>query len=196
MFDLMVREIILAKFRKLGVKMVGADGGVDLTLGNDDPTGKFVPQILAAVSEWEKRLIVQKLRASRLRIRRSGQRCEGGKPFGQTPEERAVIEKMLAWRKEHLSFAEIAAKLNEEGIPTRTGEGAKWHPTQVQRIVKRSRAVGSSPQEAERLAARAREGSPALSPSHPGWLGQGGHGGQAAGPDRGQVDPGEDQGLG
>jgi DNA invertase Pin-like site-specific DNA recombinase len=134
--DLMVSEIILAEFRKLGVKVVSADGAVDLTLGNDDPTGKLVRQILAAVSEWEKCLIVQKLRASRLRIRRSGGRCEGRKPYGATPEELAVIERVLAWRKERRSFAEIAAALNAENVPTRT-TGRRWHTTQVQRIVSR-----------------------------------------------------------
>ena len=135
--DLMVSEIILAEFRKLGVKVISADGGVDLTLGNDDPTGKLVRQILAAVSEWEKCLIVQKLRASRLRIRRAGGRCEGRKPFGTSPEEQAVIAKMKAWRKERVSFAEIAAKLNVEGLPTSTGRTSKWHPTQVQRVLGR-----------------------------------------------------------
>jgi DNA invertase Pin-like site-specific DNA recombinase len=72
--DLMVSEIILAEFRRLGVKVLSADGGIDLTLGNDDPTGKLVRQILAAVSEWEQCALVQKLRASRLRIRRAGGR--------------------------------------------------------------------------------------------------------------------------
>src|SRR5207249_10900645 len=95
--DLMVSEIILAEFRKLGVKVICVDGGVDLTIGNDDPTGKLVRQILAAVSEWEKCLIVQKLRASRLRMRRAGQRCEGRKPYGETADEQAVIIKMQAW---------------------------------------------------------------------------------------------------
>jgi DNA invertase Pin-like site-specific DNA recombinase len=132
-----VCQLILAEFRKLGVKVSSADGGVDLTIGSDDPTGKLVHQILSAVSEWEKCLIVQKLRASRLRIRRGGQRCEGRKPFGATPGEQAVIEKMKAWRKERKSFAEITAALNAEGIPTRTGPGTKWHPTQVQRVLKR-----------------------------------------------------------
>jgi len=136
--DLMVSEIILGEFRKLGVKVVSADGGVDLTLGNDDPTGKLVRQILAAVSEWEKCLIVQKLRASRLRIRRSGGRCEGRKAYGSTPAELAVIERMKAWRTERKSFAEIAAVLNAESIPSRAGGTAKWHPTQVQRVLKRS----------------------------------------------------------
>jgi DNA invertase Pin-like site-specific DNA recombinase len=136
--DLMVSEIILAEFRKLGVKVISADGGVDLTIGNDDPTGKLVRQILAAVSEWEKCLIVQKLRASRLRIRRAGERCEGRKPYGSTPEETAVIEKMKAWRKERKSFAEIAAALNEEQVATRSGASTKWHPTQVQRVLRRA----------------------------------------------------------
>jgi DNA invertase Pin-like site-specific DNA recombinase len=135
--DLTVSEIILAEFRKLGVKVISADGGVDLTLGNDDPTGKLVRQILAAVSEWEKCLIVQKLRASRLRMRRSGQRCEGRKPYGETPAERLVIEKMTAWRKDRKSFKEIAEALNTEGVPPRSGVTAKWHPTQVQRVLKR-----------------------------------------------------------
>jgi DNA invertase Pin-like site-specific DNA recombinase len=135
--DLMVSEIILAEFRKLGVKVISADGGVDLTLGNDDPTGKLVRQILAAVSEWEKCLIVQKLRASRLRMRRSGQRCGGRKPYGETPEEQTVIQKMKAWRGEGKSLAEIAETLNLENVPTRTGTGTQWHPTQIQRVLKR-----------------------------------------------------------
>lgn len=136
--DLMVSEIILAEFRKLEVKVVSADGGVDLTIGNDDPTGKLVRQILAAVSEWEKCLIVQKLRASRLRIRRAGERCEGRKPYGSTPGELAVIEKIKAWRKERKSFAEIAAALNADNVTTRSGPGTKWHPTQVQRVLRRT----------------------------------------------------------
>ncbi len=135
--DLMVSEIILAEFRKLGVKVISADGGVDLTLGNDDPTGKLVRQILAAVSEWEKCLIVQKLRASRLRIRRGGQRCEGRKPYGVIPEEQAIVERMIAMRSGKKSFVDIANALNTDGVLTRTGQGTKWHPTQVQRILSR-----------------------------------------------------------
>jgi hypothetical protein len=49
---------------------------------------------------------VQKLRASRLRIRRAGGRCEGRKAYGSTPEDQAVAEKMKVWRKEGKAFAE------------------------------------------------------------------------------------------
>jgi Recombinase len=70
-------------------------------------------------------------------MRRSGQRCEGRKPYGSPPEEQAVIERIRSLRKARKSFAEIADALNTGNIPTRTGQGTKWHPTQTQRILGR-----------------------------------------------------------
>ena len=133
--DLMISEIILGEFRKMEVKVISADGGMDLTMGNDDPSGKLIRQILCAVSEWEKCALVQKLRASRLRRRREGQRCEGRKPYGHTDEEKAVIAKMLDYRKQRHSVAKISEILNAEGIKSRSGKN--WHPTQVQRVLTR-----------------------------------------------------------
>jgi len=136
--DLMISEIILAEFRKIGVKVISADGGVDLTLGNDEPTGKLIRQILGAVAEWEKCALVQKLRASRLRMRRSGQRCEGKKPYGHTPEEMKVVESILEYRKCGKSYVLIAEQLNKDNIKSRSGK--QWHPTQVQRVIQRAEA--------------------------------------------------------
>ena len=133
--DLMISEIILSEFRKIGVRVISADGDVDLTLGNDDPTGKLIRQILGAVSEWEKCALVQKLRASRLRLRRAGERCEGRKPYGQNAEEKTVIARILALREERLSFVAIAAKLNADGVRSRSNK--QWHATQVQRVLQR-----------------------------------------------------------
>jgi DNA invertase Pin-like site-specific DNA recombinase len=134
--DLMISEIILAEFRKIGVKVISADGGVDLTIGNDEPTGKLIRQILGAVSEWEKCALVQKLRASRLRMRRSGQRCEGAKPYGDTPEEQKTVETILSLRKDGKSLVAIAEQLNADTVKPRTGH--KWHPTQIQRVLSRA----------------------------------------------------------
>lgn len=138
--DLMVGEIILAEFRKLGVKVVSADSGVDLTAGSNDPTSVLVRQILGSVSEFEKSVLVQKLAASRLRIRRSAGKCEGRKPYGVTESEQSVIAKMRAYRSEGFSFVDIADRLNVEGIkprtPTRAGKETKWHPNMIQRIFK------------------------------------------------------------
>jgi hypothetical protein len=92
------------------------------------------------VSEFEKSILVQKLAASRLRIRRSGGKCEGRKSYGFTDSEKAVIAKMLAYRSEGLSIADIANRLNTDGIKPRTlaraGKETKWHTTTVQRILK------------------------------------------------------------
>jgi len=134
--DLMISEIILAEFRKIGVKVISADGGMDLTLGNDEPTGKLIRQILGAVAEWEKCALVQKLRASRLRMRRAGQPCEGRKPYGNTPEEQKTVDLILSLRKDGKSLVAITQLLNANAVKPRTG--AKWHPTQIQRIANRA----------------------------------------------------------
>ena len=134
--DLMISEIILAEFRKIGVRVISADGGVDLTIGNDEPTGKLIRQILGAVAEWEKCALVQKLRASRLRMRRAGQRCEGRKPYGNTPEEQKSVDLILSLRKAGKSFVAIAEQLNADGVKPRTGQ--KWHATQIARVLSRA----------------------------------------------------------
>ena len=136
--DLMISEIILAEFRKIEVKVISADGGVDLTLGNDEPTGKLIRQILGAVAEWEKCALVQKLRASRLRIRRAGGKCEGKKPYGHTPDEAKIVDAILSLRKEGKSYVAIAEELNAGGIKSRSGK--QWHATQVRRTIKRAGA--------------------------------------------------------
>jgi DNA invertase Pin-like site-specific DNA recombinase len=80
--DLMVGEIILGEFRALGVSVVAADSGTDLTVGDDDPTRVLIRQVLGAVAQFEKSVIVAKLRAARLRKRRATGRCEARKPYG------------------------------------------------------------------------------------------------------------------
>jgi DNA invertase Pin-like site-specific DNA recombinase len=116
---------------------LSAECGTELTAEDNDPTKKLIRQVLGAISEWEKTSVVLKLRAARVRMRRAGQRCEGRKAYGATPEEQAVVEKMNAWRKEKKSYAEIAAALNTENVPPQSGVESKWHTTQVQRVLKR-----------------------------------------------------------
>jgi DNA invertase Pin-like site-specific DNA recombinase len=138
--DLMISEILLGEFRKLGVKVISAECGTELTVEDNDPTKKLIRQVLGAISEWEKSVIVQKLRAARLRIRKSDGRCEGRKPYGVTETEQSIIAKIQTYRSEGLSFVDIANRLNTDGIkprtPTRAGKETKWHPNMIQRIVK------------------------------------------------------------
>lgn len=138
--DLMIGEVILREFVKHGATVLTADGQ-DLTAGSDDPTRTLIRQVLGAVSEFEKRVLVLKLRAARQRKRARGERVEGVKPFGHFPGEAAIIERMRALRRkprkgERLSFAGIAAMLTREGHLTRSGK--PWAKRTVARILQRT----------------------------------------------------------
>ena len=135
--DLIESELGLRELRKLGVRVIEAEGGNDLTAGDDDgnPTLKLVRQVLAAVAEFEKSALVAKLRAARARARRETGRCEGVRPFGQLPGEPEALEALrrLARKPQGCdapSAAEIARKANEAGIKSRSGRpwsrGTVW----------------------------------------------------------------------
>jgi DNA invertase Pin-like site-specific DNA recombinase len=140
--DLIVGELILNQFRDLGVKVTAADSGTELTAGDEDPTRTLIRQVLGAVAQFEKAVIVSKLKAARVRKRRAEGRCEGRKPFGTRPGEADAVERILKLRRkprggERLSFAAIAERLNAEGVPTRTGK--PWAAETVRGIVGRGK---------------------------------------------------------
>ena len=86
--DLMIQEVTIDAFTRAGVRVVTSEG-VDLTTDDGDPTRRLIRQILGAVSEFDKSVVVLKLRAARERIRRREGRCEGRKPYGYHPAEQA-----------------------------------------------------------------------------------------------------------
>lgn len=65
--DLIVGELILNQFRELGVRVIAADAGTELTASDDDPTRTLIRQVLGAVAQFEKAVIVSKLKAVRVR---------------------------------------------------------------------------------------------------------------------------------
>jgi len=139
--DLMVSEVLLAEFRKLNVTVIAADSGTDLTAGDDDPTRVLIRQVLGAVAQFEKSVIVAKLRAARIRKRKANGRCEGRKPYGTRPGEAEVLALIKKLRRkprggERLSYDSIAARLNDMGIPSRSG--GRWLGPTVCGICKRS----------------------------------------------------------
>ncbi len=138
--DLMVSEIILGQFRDLGVRVITADSGVDLTVNDEDPTRTLIRQVLGAVAQFEKSVIVLKLRAARDRVRKSNGRCEGRKPFGTRPGETAVLHRMRQLRRKQpgrprTSFTKIAHVLNAEGHRTRMGK--PWRGPTIRKILSR-----------------------------------------------------------
>ncbi len=123
--DLMVGEVIIRELSKHGARVLTADGQ-DLGVADGDPTRKLIRQVLAAVAEFEKSVLVAKLKAARERKRRNAGRCEGVKPFGVDEREQETLKRMRELRRtrkgrRRLSLARVAATLDSEGYPTRTG---------------------------------------------------------------------------
>ena len=124
--DLMVQEVIISQLREAGVRVIAADSGTDLTVADGDPTRTLIRQVLGAVSQFEKSVLVLKLRAARQRIRRVRGHCEGAKSYGSYPGEAAIVERMRQLRRKPVkgrreSLADIAATLNAEGFRNRAG---------------------------------------------------------------------------
>jgi DNA invertase Pin-like site-specific DNA recombinase len=128
--DLMVQETIIGDLRKNGFDLVSV-GEPDLL--QNDPSRKLMRQIFGAISEYEKTMIVLKLRGARVRQKAKTGRCEGAKPYGELPGEVEVIERMKALRATGMVFDRIAAALNAEGIRPR--RGARWHGLTVNKIL-------------------------------------------------------------
>lgn len=134
--DFAVSELILRDFRKAGVKVYDADSGEELTLEDpNDPTRKLVRTILRVLAAYDREVTVLKLRHARERIRRSGQRCEGRKPFGTREGEPEALRRLQALRAEGLTLRAIAETLNAERVQTRAG-GA-WKAGTVHDILRR-----------------------------------------------------------
>ena len=130
--DLMVQETILADLRKHGFELLSV---AEPDLCRDNPARKLMRQIFGAISDYEKTMIVIKLRGARQRKKAQTGRCEGRKPYGHYPGELRVIERMRALRELGLGFDRLAAKLHEEGFRTR--KGTAWHGFGVNRILSR-----------------------------------------------------------
>lgn len=137
--DMIVAEVVVREFQKIGVRVVSASGGVDLTAGDDsNPTAKLIRQILAAIAEFDRCVTVLKLRAARDRKRKANGKCDGRKSFGEKPGEEIALRMMLDFRRAGVTFQGIAANLNSAGARSRTG--AKWRASTVAKIVTREEA--------------------------------------------------------
>jgi DNA invertase Pin-like site-specific DNA recombinase len=124
--DLMVQENIINDFEKQGVALISAIEGDDLL--NGDPTRNLVRQLLGAVAQYEKTMLVQKLKVARDRKRKRNGKCEGSKPYIEVMPE--IVEHIKTLRKKPKSgkrktYQEIAEQLNSEGV--KTFKGKSWN---------------------------------------------------------------------
>lgn len=146
--DIIVNELIVREFQALGVTVIAAESAVNLTSGDDqNPTAKLIRQILAAIAEFDRCVIVNKLRAARERLRTKNGKCEGRKAYGTREDERDTYREMMSMARAGYQPTKIARMLNDMGMFTRYGR--KWNTGSVWRIISRQAKATETPQRTE-----------------------------------------------
>jgi DNA invertase Pin-like site-specific DNA recombinase len=130
--DLMVQETLISEFRKHSFELLST---CEPDLCDNDPSRILMRQIFGAVAQYDKGMVVLKLRAARMRMKAKTGRCEGRKSFGSTPTEQATVKRMRELAKQGLTYSAIAIQLNVEKRPTQTG--SVWFPTTISRTLHR-----------------------------------------------------------
>jgi DNA invertase Pin-like site-specific DNA recombinase len=123
--DVLVQETIIGDMRKRGFELISA---LEPDLLQDDPSRKLMRQVFGAIAEYDKAMIVSKLRAARDRKRARGERCEGQKPFGHYDGVEAILIRMRELRSQRLTYRRIADQMNaeRESPPVPAGAGTPW----------------------------------------------------------------------
>ena len=115
------------------VPLVVLDADLDMT----SPIGEMVANVLMTFAQFERRLIGQRTRDALATKKSEG--VQLGRPR-QVPE--AIVARIRRDRDAGLSLPQIAARLNEDAIPTVSG-GAKWWHSTVRAILEQeSRGTG------------------------------------------------------
>jgi DNA invertase Pin-like site-specific DNA recombinase len=140
--DLMVQEHIIADLRTNGFEILSV---MEPDLCIDDPSRKLMRQIMGAIAEYDKTMIVLKLRVARQRKRKEkpDERSVGRHFFGhhpRRPDEAVTLKRMIELKASGLCPLAIARLLNGEGRETRLGK--PWHSAVIQSILSRERETG------------------------------------------------------
>ena len=133
--DLMIQETIIQDMQKNQYVLCST---CEPDLNSDEPSRILIRQIFGALAQWDRAMLVLKLRGARERMRSRGSRCEGRRPYGEDPdrpEEYPVLARMLQLRDDGHNAEQIAQVLNGEGTPTRYGKS--WLAPGIARILRR-----------------------------------------------------------
>ncbi len=134
---LLVQESIIIDFQRKGFKLISA---LEPDLMSDDPSREAMRQMMGVFAQYEKAMLVAKLRASRERIKAITGKCEGRKGYNDTEEGKIVLTRIRALRRKRPNYKrrtwqQVADTLNGEGI--RTIDGHTWSLQRVQQTAAR-----------------------------------------------------------
>jgi site-specific DNA recombinase len=141
------QEQLLAEVWRAGGEVFSTAGGeTDLRDDDADPSRKLVRRILGAVAEYERELLLLRLRRGRqLKATRGGYSGLGRPPCGWRAEdpgarpvlaEQRALARMRELHRQGLSLRQVAAALDLEGHRPR--RAPSWSPMAVSRALART----------------------------------------------------------
>ena len=111
----------LDEFEKLGVSFISYRENLDLT----SSTGKLMFHIIAAMAEFERELIKERVKAGIVNARSKG------KQIGRKPIDNDTAEKIIELRNQNLSFGKISKQLKlSVGVVHKTFKNLKPKDTE------------------------------------------------------------------
>lgn len=113
--------VLLDRAQRQGWGVVALDLGVDTTT----PAGELVANVMAAVAQWERRVIGQRTKDGLAAKRGAGVRL--GRP-SVLPGH--VVDRVVAERATGRSLQAIADRLHADGVPTARGVG-RWQQQSI-----------------------------------------------------------------
>ena len=114
--DLIVQETGYELLKARGIELVAVDSPDSFVA--DTPTANLIRQVLGAVSEFEKAMLVEKLRGARERKKATGVKVEGRKNHAELRPDVVALARQLRRRRPkggQMSLREIAAELFSRG---------------------------------------------------------------------------------
>lgn len=133
--DLMVQESIIGDMQKRGYLLISV---AEPDLCSNDPSRILIRQIFGALAQYDRAMIVLKLRGARQRQKAKLGRCEGQKAYGDKPGEADTLAMMQSLRSAGLTFDQIADALNKNNVLSRKGKA--WMGCTIGKILKREAA--------------------------------------------------------
>jgi DNA invertase Pin-like site-specific DNA recombinase len=143
--DLIVQEQVLGELWRIPAHVFSTASGEGAYLAPDDvddPSRKLIRQILGAVNEYERAMIALRMRRGRRRKAELGGYAYGSPRFGYRTEDRRLVPddaeqlataRIVELHREGRSLRQIAAVLEEEGLPAK--RGGRWHPRTVSAVL-------------------------------------------------------------
>lgn len=136
--DLMIQETIIGDMQKHGYTLIST---TEPDLCSDDPSRVLIRQIFGALAQYDRAMIVLKLRGARQRMKSRTGKCEGRKSFGERPEEQHALGAILGMSEQGWKTEDMARYLNsfENRERYQTRSGKPWRSSVVRKILAREK---------------------------------------------------------